>query len=89
VLHQCDNPSCVNPSHLFIGTNADNVKDKVNKGRQAKGVSNGQSRLTEDTVRAIKQNTTSSFRALGRLYNVSHKTISAIHNGATWRHIEA
>lgn len=41
VIHSCDNPSCCNPKHLFIGTHNDNVQDKVNKDRQAKGINNG------------------------------------------------
>lgn len=41
IMHSCDNPSCINPSHLSMGTHADNVADKVSKGRQAKGTQNG------------------------------------------------
>lgn len=41
ILHKCDNPACCNPKHLFVGTHNDNVQDKVNKNRQAKGKKNG------------------------------------------------
>lgn len=41
ICHKCDNPACINPRHLFAGTHATNVEDKVNKGRQAKGTLNG------------------------------------------------
>ncbi len=69
VLHQCDNPKCVNPGHLFLGTHRDNMRDKVSKGRQAKGDRNGartkpelhprgathgMSVLTEEQVRSIR-----------------------------------
>ena len=41
ICHRCDNPACINPKHLFKGTHNDNVQDKVNKGRQAKGNTHG------------------------------------------------
>ncbi len=75
VLHRCDLPACVNPSHLWLGTDDDNMKDKVRKGRQSKGdthytrttperavrgTSHGRARLTDSLVREIRQR-----RALG------------------------
>lgn len=52
VLHRCDNPPCINPLHLFLGTNLDNSNDKVRKGRQPflKGEMNGASKMTEESV---------------------------------------
>lgn len=51
VLHDCDNPPCVNPAHLFLGTNIDNIADRHRKGRDAKGTKNGQHTMPERTVR--------------------------------------
>lgn len=47
VLHQCDNPICINPEHLFLGTHEDNMKDRNSKKRQAKGVSHGKTKVID------------------------------------------
>jgi hypothetical protein len=55
VLHKCDNPSCVNPDHLFLGTEADNAKDRDSKNRQAKGFKNGSAFLSDFEVKEIRR----------------------------------
>lgn len=89
VMHKCDNPSCVRPDHLLIGSNADNMADKVFKGRQASGQKtvSGNAKLSPDKVRRIrasKERTGILADALG----VSGAAIRFVRAGATWRHVE-
>lgn len=55
VLHKCDNRLCVRPEHLFLGTNLDNAKDRMKKGRQATGQGNGKARMTKTAIREVRQ----------------------------------
>jgi hypothetical protein len=88
VLHRCDVFCCVNPDHLFLGTGADNVADKVKKDRQAKGTDSPSAKLTENDVREIRLlEGKISNRAIGRLYGVSHGRIGNIFHGKSWKHV--
>lgn len=91
VLHTCDVPGCVNPDHLFLGTNNDNVQDKVNKNRQskvgqAKGEKHSLSRLTEQDVLFIRESVLKQ-RELGEMFGVTQSQISHIKNRLSWNHI--
>lgn len=86
ICHKCDNPSCVNPSHLWAGTHNDNMQDKhkMAKGRAANGIA----KLTEDQVWAIRQMPASvSHSALGRAYGVGGNHIANIRRGKSWKHL--
>lgn len=91
VLHRCDNPPCVKPDHLFLGSRADNIADMIAKGRkapQAIGQDNPNSRLTIEQVIEIKK--TPHYYLSGGLavkYGVTSQTIRDIRRGRTWRHV--
>lgn len=90
VLHKCDNPPCVNPNHLFLGTNADNVADKVAKKRQSRGTSNGIAKLTEEQVTEARRRFAEggiSMAALARKYGVSGVSMRCVLLRITWKHI--
>lgn len=89
VMHTCDNPSCVNPRHLRLGSQLDNISDRVSKGRcfHPHGATNSQAKLTEDQVNSIRreyQRTNCTKRSLARKYDMSDSAIGRIINGQTW-----
>jgi len=95
VCHRCDNPKCVNPEHLFLGTVAVNNQDKADKGRavlppRRRGSANPQSILTESQVVEIKRLLLDglTLENIGARFGVHYGTIWAIKAGRIWRHIQ-
>ena len=91
VLHHCDNPRCINPEHLFLGTIADNVQDMMQKGRHntKRGSQIGTSVLTEEQVREIKSKLAHrNSGKLAREYSVSDSLIDSIRHGRSWKHVQ-
>ncbi len=89
ICHTCDNRICCNPSHLFVGSNKDNSYDMIKKQRQARGESQGLSRLTADNVIYIRDMYSKgiSMYALAKQLTVNKGTISAVIKRKTWKHI--
>ena len=88
VLHRCDNPSCVRPDHLFLGTNADNVRDRNEKGRQARqrGQAHGRAKLTREKVYAIRADTRLQ-REIAADHGIDRRTVSDIKRHKRWAHL--
>jgi len=91
VCHSCDNVLCVNPDHLWLGTNADNSKDMANKGRtkDQDGELNAAAKLTNESVLRIRHLIKCGItqREIAKIYGVSNGTINLIHKRKIWRHI--
>lgn len=103
VCHHCDNSKCVRPTHLFIGSHADNANDRNSKGRQARGArlseatrftrAKGErvntSKLTAVDVLSIRGDWASgeSCSSLARKYSVAHQSIQKIVDGKNWKHL--
>ena len=88
VLHKCDVPCCVNPDHLFLGTNTENTADKVMKGRQTRGEGQPNAKLTEILVRAIIADPRGR-REISRDYGISGNQVWMIKSGRNWKHVRA
>lgn len=97
VLHKCDNPSCINPEHLFLGTHADNANDRNSKGRQAKGERHANAKVKERAVFLYKSLRHLAMNAgFGKVVGtkvamhhsgLNHSTATHINAGRRWRHI--
>jgi len=88
VLHECDNPKCVNPDHLFLGTHQDNMADMVKKGRQRalSGEDSPACKITEGIAINIL-NSQLSYNETAKKYGVSKSTVAAIKQRRTWKHL--
>lgn len=94
VRHKCDNPPCVNPEHLEVGTHADNIRDRDARGRHRtappRGEESGSAKLTEDSVRKIRLAISSGEmqKDVAARFNVSRETIRRVVSGKSWGHLE-
>lgn len=92
VLHSCDNPRCVSPSHLTIGTHTDNMRDKARKGRCPKfdGSGNPSAKLTDKNVRDIRRMLSEgkTQTSIAKMFGMSQSTISLIALGKHWSSVK-
>ncbi|USL89391.1 HNH homing endonuclease [Bacillus phage vB_BceH_LY2] len=92
IRHKCDNPACINPSHLEIGTQKDNMKDaeKRNRAKIRSGSGNIKAKLTEKQVIEIRELLTKGItpKEIIHKYGISKSTISKIKNNTLWKSIE-
>jgi hypothetical protein len=91
VMHSCDNPSCVNPDHLSVGTYRENTADMIAKGRKRTvaplGTSNGKAKLNDELVRYIRQSEKNA-ASIARELNLSGNCIRGVKSGRTWSHVK-
>ena len=88
VCHKCDVTACVNPDHLFLGTPAENMADKVGKNRQCRGESRPLAKLSEDDVRAIRA-AKGTLAEIAEKYGVRFQTVHKVRARISWKHVEA
>ncbi len=89
VCHKCDNPTCINPEHLFLGTHLDNMRDMDAKGRRTVGEMSPHSKLTEKDVKQIRYvllNT--SRKKIAEKFNISINYVSVLRKGLKWKHLK-
>jgi hypothetical protein len=101
VCHHCDNPACVEPSHLFLGTHTDNMHDMLSKGRQgarpchthperiARGTRMPNAKLTDEAVRELRtlRRSGASLRVICARFGIAPSVASRAANGSIWKHV--
>jgi hypothetical protein len=91
VMHTCDRPNCIEPSHLRLGTQRDNIHDMYQKGRQRvlRGSAQGGAKLTEEVIPAIRAMLLrgDTCKSIGDLFGVTEMMIRHIKKGRAWRHV--
>lgn len=91
VCHTCDNPKCVNPDHLFLGSNLANIADCIIKGRHTKGENQGSHKLTENDVREMRRLYSSgefTQQELAHKYGIDRPYATKIINYRQWKHVK-
>ncbi len=90
VCHTCDNRACVNPAHLFLGTHQDNIADMKSKGRQCRGEGKPSAKLTEEDVRAIREEYSKGVwpSILAKRHGVSSRHVKRIAKRKKWKHVQ-
>jgi hypothetical protein len=86
VCHACDNVYCVNPNHLFLGTQKQNLQDMAAKGRSTRGEKNARAKLTEEQVKQIRA-ISGSNSFIAKLFNTSSSNINLIKSKKRWTHV--
>jgi hypothetical protein len=88
ICHTCDNPPCVNPKHLFLGTPGDNVRDMVRKGRSPdrRGERHPNAKLSNKDVVEIRE-ARGTFKSIGKRYGVTRQMIALIKKRKSWSHV--
>lgn len=89
VCHSCDNRLCVNPSHLFLGTKAENNSDRDSKARQAMGQRNGNAKLSEADVLKIRSLSGVSNPEIAAMFGISRITVWEIVTFRKWKHLKS
>jgi len=89
VCHTCDNPSCVNPDHLFLGTGLDNMQDKIAKGRSRVpiGEKSPHAKITEEQAQAILADPR-PYTVIAEHYGIAAATVGSIKQRQSWRHLQ-